>query len=86
MNLVSIGYDNYVSVGRLVAVLQVGSSPVRRLIRESRDRGVLLDATTGKKTRSVIITDSGHVLLSAILPETVAERCRQARQGEAADE
>jgi extracellular matrix regulatory protein A len=73
-NLVNIGYGNFLSREKIIAILQTGSSPVRRLIREARDDRKLLDATTGKKTRSVIVMDNGSIVLSSILPETLAEK------------
>ena len=74
MQLVNIGFGNLVSVGRLIAVVSPDSAPIKRLIQESRDRGMLIDATYGRRTRAVLITDSDHVVLSAVQPETVANR------------
>ena len=74
MELVNIGFGNLISTARLIAVVGPDSAPVKRLIQESRDRGMLIDATYGRRTRAVIVMDSGHVILSAIQPETVAGR------------
>lgn len=64
--LIPIGFNNLVSAGRLIAIISPDSSPVRRLIQEARDQGNLIDATSGRKTRSVLVMDSDHLVLSAI--------------------
>ena len=74
MKLLNIGFGNKVSTDRLVAIVSPDSAPIKRMIQEGRDRGMLIDATYGRKTRSVILMDTDHVVLSAIPPETVAER------------
>lgn len=74
MKLINIGFGNMVSASRLVAIVSPESSPIKRIIQDARDRGCLIDATYGRRTRAVIITDSDHVILSAIQPETVANR------------
>ncbi len=74
MNLINIGFGNYVSAQRIVAVISPDSSPVRRMLREATDRQKVVDATCGRKTRAVIVTDSDQVILSALQPETVAGR------------
>ena len=74
MKLISIGFGNIVSADRVVAIVSPESAPVRRIIQESKDRGMLIDATCGRRTRAVIIADSGHVVLSALQPETIAHR------------
>ena len=74
IQLINIGFGNMVSANRIIAVISPESAPVKRVISEARDKGLLIDATYGRKTRSVIITDSSHVILSAIQPETVANR------------
>mgnify|MGYP000705373934 CR=1 FL=1 len=74
MKLINIGFGNMVSANRLVAVVSPESAPIKRIIQEAKDRGVCIDATYGRRTRAVIVTDSGHVILSAIQPETVANR------------
>ena len=74
MKLVSVGFGNMVSSDKFVAIVGHQSAPVKRMIQEARDSGYLIDATYGRKTRAVIIMDSGHIVLSAIQPETVAGR------------
>ena len=75
MKLINIGYGNMISSSRLVAVVSSESAPVRRIIQDARDKGMLIDATCGRRTRSVLVMDSGHVILSAVQPETLALRC-----------
>ena len=74
MKLVNIGYGNMLASDRLVAVVSPEAAPIRRLIQDARDNGRVIDATCGHKTRAVIVTDSEHVILSPLLPETVAAR------------
>ncbi len=74
MKLISIGFGNVVSAGHVVAVVSPESSPIKRIITEAREKGLLVDATYGRKTRAVIVMDSDHVVLSAVQPETVAGR------------
>jgi len=74
MKLINIGFGNIVSADRIVTIVSPESAPIKRLVSEARDRGELVDATYGRKTRAVIITDSEHIILSAIQPETVAHR------------
>ncbi len=74
MRLINIGFGTMVSSAKLVAILSPESAPIKRVISDARDAKMLIDATYGRRTRAVIITDSGHILLSAILPETIAAR------------
>ena len=74
MQLVNIGFGNLVSVQRLIAIVSPDSAPVKRLVQESRDRGMLIDATYGRKTASVLIMDSDHVVLSALSTEKLSPR------------
>ena len=74
MKLINIGFGNMVAAGRLVAIVSPESAPIKRIIQEAKERGVLIDATYGRRTRAVLITDSDHVILSAVQPETVANR------------
>lgn len=74
MKLVNIGFGNMVSAGKIVAIVSPESAPIKRIIQDAKDCGSLIDATYGRRTRAVIITDSDHVILSAIQPETVANR------------
>lgn len=72
--LINIGFGNIVAANRIVAIVSPESAPIKRIIQEARENGSLIDATYGRRTRAVVITDSGHVLLSAVQPETVAHR------------
>ena len=74
MKLINIGFGNMVSANRLLAVVGPESAPIKRIIQDVRERGELIDATYGRRTRAVLIMDSGHVILSAIQPETIAGR------------
>jgi regulator of extracellular matrix RemA (YlzA/DUF370 family) len=74
MKLINIGFGNIVSANRLIAIVSPESAPIKRIIQEARDRGMLIDATYGRRTRAVIVTDSDHIILSAVQPETVAHR------------
>ena len=74
MKLINIGFGNMVSASRLVAIVSPESAPIKRIIQDAKDRGTLIDATYGRRTRAVIITDSEHVILCAVQPETVAHR------------
>lgn len=71
MDLVKIGFGNMVSSRRVIAVVNPDSSPVKRMMADARDRGSLIDATSGRKTRSVIVTDSDHIVLSALAVEEI---------------
>lgn len=74
MKLINIGFGNMVSASRLVAIVSPDSAPIKRIVQDARDQGCLIDATYGRRTRAVLITDSDHVILSAVQPETVANR------------
>ncbi len=74
MKLINIGFGNMVSANRLVAIVSPESAPIKRIIQDAKERGTLIDATYGRRTRAVILTDSDHVILSAVQPETVANR------------
>lgn len=74
IKLINIGFGNIVSANRIVSVVSPESAPIKRLIQESRDKGLLIDATYGRRTRAVIITDSQHVILTPVQPETVGNR------------
>lgn len=74
IKLINIGFGNIVAANRIVAIVSPESAPIKRVIQEARDRGMLIDATYGRRTRAVVITDSDHVILSAVQPETVAHR------------
>lgn len=74
MKLINIGFGNMVSSGRVLAIVSPESAPIKRIVQEARDRSMLIDATYGRRTKAVIIMDTDHVILSAILPETIAGR------------
>lgn len=74
IQLVNIGFGNIVSANRIIAIVSPESAPIKRIINEAKENNRLIDATYGRRTRAVIITDSTHVVLSAIQPETVAHR------------
>ena len=74
MKLINIGFGNMVSAGRLIAIVSPESAPIKRIVQEARDKGSLIDATYGRRTRAVIIMDSAHVILSAVQPGAVANR------------
>lgn len=74
IKLINIGFGNIVSANRVVAIVSPESAPIKRVISDARERGQLVDATYGRRTRAVLIMDSGHIILSAIQPETVAHR------------
>lgn len=74
MKLVNIGFGNMVSANRMVAIVSPESAPIKRIIQEAKERGTLIDATHGRRTRAVIITDSDHIILTYLQSETVANR------------
>lgn len=74
IKLINIGFGNIVSANRIISVVSPESAPIKRLIQESRDKGLLIDATYGRRTRAVIITDSQHIILTPVQPETVGNR------------
>lgn len=74
MQLINIGFGNIVSANRIISIVSPESAPIKRMIQEAKDSKMAVDATYGRKTRAVLIMDSGHVILSAVQPETVAAR------------
>ncbi|OIJ09846.1 hypothetical protein BKP35_15285 [Anaerobacillus arseniciselenatis] len=74
IKLINIGFGNIVSANRIISIVSPESAPIKRIIQEARERNMLIDATYGRRTRAVIIADSDHVILSAVQPETVAQR------------
>ena len=74
MKFINIGFGNVVSAHRLISIVAPESAPIKRIVQEARDAGNLIDATYGRRTRSVLIADSGHVILSAVQPETIVGR------------
>ena len=74
MQLMNIGFGNMISADRLLSVVSPDAAPIKRLIQEARDRGMLIDASCGRKTKSVLVMDTDHVILSGLAPETIARR------------
>ena len=74
MKLINIGFGNMVSSSRLVAVVSPESAPIKRIVQDAKEKGMLVDATHGRRTRAVIVTDSGHIILTYLQAETVANR------------
>lgn len=74
MKLINIGFGNIITADRIVSIVNPNAAPIKRFIQESKEKNLTIDATSGRKTRAVIIMDSGHIILSAIQPETIASR------------
>lgn len=74
MQLINIGFGNIVSANRIIAIVSPESAPIKRIVQEAKENGNAVDATYGRRTRAVLIMDSGHIILSAVQPETVAGR------------
>ena len=74
MKLINIGFGNMISARRLIAIVSPESAPIKRMVQEARDQAVLIDATYGRRTRAVLIMDNDHLVLSALQPETLANR------------
>ncbi|MCI8674678.1 MAG: DUF370 domain-containing protein [Lachnospiraceae bacterium] len=74
--LINIGYGNMVNFDKIVSVVSPESAPIKRMVQTAKDKGTAIDATQGRKTQGVIITDCDYIILSALLPETIAGRCR----------
>jgi hypothetical protein len=85
IKLINIGFGNIVSANRVIAIVSPESAPIKRTIADARERSQLIDATYGRRTRAVLIMDSGHVILSAIQPETVANRFMISKNGHSDD-
>ena len=81
MKLLNVGFGNMVSASRIVAVIAPDSAPVKRMVQEARDGGHLIDATAGRRTRAVLMMDTGYVVLSAVQPETIAGRLQSEQEG-----
>ena len=74
MKLINIGFGNLVSAERIISIVSPESAPIKRMIQDVRDRGLLIDASFGRSTRAVIVTDSGNLILSSLTPEVLAQR------------
>jgi len=80
MKLISIGFGSMIAPGRVLTVLEPESAPIKRVMQEAKERGMLIDASYGRKTRSVILMDTDHVILSALTPEALAERWEDTKE------
>lgn len=74
IKLINIGFGNIISANRMISIVSPESAPIKRMIQDARDRGMLIDATYGRRTRAVVVMDSDHIILSAVQPEAVAHR------------
>ena len=74
MKLINIGFGSLVAAGRILAIVEPDSAPIKRVVQEAKDRGMLIDASYGRKTQTVILMDTDHVILSALTPETISAR------------
>ena len=79
IKFINIGYGSLISAERIIAVVAPESAPIKRLVTDTREKGNIIDATYGRKTRAVIVMDSGHIVLSAVMPETVGSRLSVAK-------
>ncbi len=77
MKMINIGYGNMISASRIVTIVSPDSAPIKRLIQEAKDDGRAIDATYGRKTRAVIVMDSGHIILSSLITDTLASRINE---------
>ncbi len=77
MKLINIGFGSMVAAGRMLAVVSPDSAPVKRVVQEARDRGMLIDASYGHKTQAVVLMDTDHVILSALTPEVISQRAQE---------
>lgn len=75
--LINVGFGNYVNRHKIIAVISPDSAPAKRMIQNGKDQGTVIDATQGRRTRAVIAMENGHIVLSAVLPDTIAGRCTQ---------
>ncbi len=86
MKLVNIGFGNVVSADRIITVVSPESAPIKRMVQEAKERGMLIDASYGRRTRAVIIMDSDHIILSAILPVSISSRVNGKENADSQDE
>ena len=83
MKLIGIGFGSMVAAQRVLAVVEPDSAPIKRVVQEARDRGMLVDASYGRKTKAVILMDTDHVILSALTPDVLSDRCAEEEEKEA---
>lgn len=81
IDLIHVGFGNILAMNRVIAIASPNSAPIKRTIQESREKGLLIDMTSGRKTKAVIFTDSEHIVLAALAPETIAGRLLNSREG-----
>ncbi len=81
MEPIHVGFGNILAVNRVIAIASPNSAPTKRTIQEGRNKGLLIDMTNGRRTKAVIITDSGHIILAALAPDTIAGRLQASRDG-----
>ena len=86
MKLINIGFGSMVAAGRVLAIVAPDSAPIKRVVQEARERGMLIDASYGRKTKAVILMDTDHVILSAIQPETIYARWMDRQEAESEEE
>ena len=82
MKFINVGYGNMAAVNRIISIVSPEAAPIRRMIQDARDDGRVIDATCGHKTRAVLVMDSEHLILSPLMPETVAARIDERKEGE----
>ena len=80
MKLLNIGFGSMISAGRILAIMEPASAPIKRVVQEAKERGMLVDASYGRSTRSVVLMDTDHVILSALEPEALAQRWEQTKE------
>ena len=79
IELVHVGFNNIIAMNRVIAIISPNSAPTKRAVHEGRSKGLLVDMTNGRRTKAVIVTDSGHIVLAALAPETIAGRLQSSR-------
>ncbi len=82
MQMINVGYGNMVAAERIIAIVAPEAAPIRRMVQDARDKGMAIDATCGHKTKAVVMTDSGHIVLSPLMPETIAGRISPRKEPE----
>ena len=80
MKLINIGFSSLVAAGRVLAIMEPDSAPIKRVVQEAKERGMLIDASYGRKTKAVLLMDTDHVILSALTPEVIGERWQQKKE------
>jgi regulator of extracellular matrix RemA (YlzA/DUF370 family) len=84
--LIHLGFSNLVAINKVIAVVSPNSAPAKRLAQEAKSKGLVIDVTNGRRTKALLIVDSGHIILAAIAPETIASRVISARKPESREE